>query len=151
MQDIDFDVEATMRKLMTFMPERDQMQVAARYLTFLAELIHARNIEAGWWKKDAEGNVIERNMGEMLCLVHSEISEAMEGHRKGLKDDKLPQYPMLIVELVDALIREFDILGRECAKEGVNLAEVFMAKLDFNAHRPDHKKEAREAEGGKKY
>lgn len=31
---------------------------------------------------DAEGNVIERNMGEMLCLVHSEISEAMEGDRK---------------------------------------------------------------------
>lgn len=131
--------------------ERDEMYAAAQRLDDLATLIHARNIEAGWWKKDADGNVIERNMGEMLCLVHSEISEAMEGHRKGLMDDKLPQYPQLIVELVDALIREFDILGRECAKAGLDLSEVFMAKLDFNAVRPDHKKEAREADGGKKY
>ncbi len=131
--------------------ERDKLEISARYLDVLARLIHARNIAAGWWKKDAEGNVIERNMGEMLCLVHSEISEAMEGHRKGLKDDKLPQYPMLIVELVDALIREFDILGRECEKEGVSLAEVFMAKLDFNANRADHKPENREKPGGKRY
>jgi hypothetical protein len=133
------------------MNERTQMANAAAALDVLAELIHARNVEAGWWKKDEDGNVIERNMGEMLCLVHSEISEAMEGHRKGLQDDKLPQYPMLIVELVDAFIRQFDILGRECEKQGVSLSEVFMAKLDFNAVRPDHKKEAREAEGGKKY
>ena len=131
--------------------ERNQMLRCAGALPYLAKLIHQRNIDAGWWKKDAEGNVIERNMGELLCLVHSEISEAMEGDRKGLQDDKLPQYPMLIVELVDALIREFDILGRVCQKEGVDLGEIFMAKLDFNAQRADHKPENRAKEGGKKY
>lgn len=133
------------------MTEQDKMDIAARYLDVLATLIHARNIAAGWWKKDDQGNIIERNMGEMLCLVHSEISEAMEGHRKGLQDDKLPQYPMLIVELVDALIREFDILGRECEKAGVSLSEVFLAKLHFNQNRADHKPENRAKEGGKKY
>jgi hypothetical protein len=133
------------------MQDRDKLEISAQYLNVLAKLIHQRNIDAGWWKKDDMGVVIERNMGELLCLVHSEISEAMEGDRKGLQDDKLPQYPMLVVELVDALIREFDILGRVCEKEGVNLAEVFMAKLDFNANRADHKPEARAAAGGKKY
>ena len=131
--------------------DRPMMAGAAIKLNTLANLIHSRNILAGWWKLDDNGEVIDRNMGEMLCLVHSEISEAMEGHRKGLQDDKLPQYPMLIVELVDALIRQFDILGRECGRHGIDLAEVFMAKLDFNSVRPDHKLEARQAPGGKQY
>lgn len=136
---------------MTDTVDRPALAEAAEALDVLANVLHARNVAAGWWKKDDDGNVVERNMGEMLCLVHSEISEAMEGHRKSLPDDKLPQYPMLIVELVDALIREFDILGRECQKADVNLSEVFMAKVDFNAVRPDHKLENRIKPGGKAY
>jgi hypothetical protein len=131
--------------------DRDILAEAALGLDQLATVLHRRNINMGWWKRDDMGVVQERNMGEMLCLVHSEISEAMEGHRKSLMDDKLPQYPMLIVELVDALIREFDILGRECEKAGVNLSDVFMAKVDFNAVRPDHKIENRMKPGGKAY
>lgn len=131
--------------------EKHNLTLAANSLDTLAEIIHDRNIRAGWWPRDENGNVLDRNMGELLCLVHSEISEALEGHRKGLPDDKLPQYPMLIVELVDALIREFDILGRICAQHDVSLSEVFMAKINFNAVRSDHKIENRMKEGGKKY
>ncbi len=126
---------------------QDTLEASAESLDPIAAIIHLRNREAGWWPEDRE----ERNVPEMLCLIHSEISEAMEGHRKSLPDDKLPQYPMIVVELVDALIREFDLLGFLCEKHNVDLSEVFMAKLNFNAKRADHKIENRQAEGGKKY
>jgi hypothetical protein len=47
----------------------------------------------------------------MLCLIHSEISEAMEGARKGIMDDHLPNRPMEEVELADAIIRICDYAG----------------------------------------
>lgn len=50
-----------------------------------------------------------------LCLTHSELSEALEGHRKGLMDDKLTHQPMLEVELADAVIRIADLAGDACS------------------------------------
>ena len=82
-----------------------------------------------------------RNIGELLCLVHSEISEAMEGARKGLMDDKLPHRPMLEVELADAVIRCFDMAGGL----QLDLAGAIAEKLAFNAQRADHKIENRAA------
>lgn len=86
----------------------------------LAREIHEDNIKAGWWKQnkihDTESGetgfiTIPRNIGELLCLVHSEMSEAYEGYKLGLKDDHLPEYPMFQVELGDTCIRLYDILG----------------------------------------
>lgn len=106
-----------------------------------------RNIEAGWWKLDENGEVIPRNIGELLCLVHSEISEAMEGIRKDLDDDKLPHRKMFEVELADALIRIFDIAGAY----NLDLAGAVYEKGEYNKVRADHKPENREKEGGKKF
>ena len=94
-----------------------------------------------------EGNRIDRNKGELLCLIHSEVSEAMEGERKGLMDDKLPHRRMAEVELVDALIRIFDYAGGF----GYDLQGAFEEKMAFNATRKDHTHEARAAAGGKKF
>lgn len=77
-------------------------------LSEYAAVCHAANTK--WWT-DAQGNRLERDKGELIALMHSEVSEAMEGERKGLKDDKLPHRPMAEVELVDALIRMFDYAG----------------------------------------
>ncbi len=86
-------------------------------------------------------------VAEKLCLVHSEVSEAMEGHRKGLMDDKLPHRSMIEVELADAVIRIADLAGAL----GLDLGGAIAEKMAFNAIRPDHKPEARMSAGGKSY
>lgn len=79
--------------------------------TELADSIHADNIAAGWWIKRPGFATEPRNIGELLCLVHSEISEAADGWRGSLMDDKLPHRRMAEVELADTAIRVLDILG----------------------------------------
>ena len=85
--------------------------------------------------------------GEKLMLIVSEVAEGMEGHRKNLADDKLPHRPMIEVELADAVIRIFDLAGAK----GYDVAGALAEKMAFNALRPDHKREARAAAGGKAY
>jgi NTP pyrophosphatase (non-canonical NTP hydrolase) len=109
--------------------------------------IHDAHVKAGWWSDLSTGQRLDRNMGELLCLVHSEISEAMEGHRKGLQDDKLPYRKMVEVELADAVIRIMDI----AAAHGMDLGGAMADKLLYNASRADHKIENRLKVGGKKY
>src|SRR4051812_7281545 len=75
--------------------------------------VHARNVAAGWWSNLHTGESLrgKRNVGELLCLVHSELSEAYDGFESNLQDDKLPHRSMIEVELIDVLIRVFDIGG----------------------------------------
>lgn len=107
---------------------------------------------AGWWTDLSTGKPIypretPRLIPEKLCLIHSEISEAMEGHRKGLMDDKLTKREMLEVELADAVIRICDLAGALDLDLGGAIAE----KLAYNLQRDDHKPENRRANGGKAY
>jgi len=124
----------------------------------LQSICHEASRAAGWWTDTKTGADLAEEMrsgsrfgkalvAEKLCLTHSEISEAMEGHRKGLVDDKLPHRSMIEVELADAVIRIADLAGAL----GLNLGHAIAEKLAFNSVRPDHKLEARNAEGGKAY
>jgi hypothetical protein len=127
-------------------------------LTSLQNEIHEGNAQAGWWTDIKSGTdlALEARLGtrfgkalvaEKLCLVHSEISEAMEGARKSLPDDKLPHRAMLEVELADAVIRIFDLAGAL----KLDIGGAIQEKRAFNAVRPDHKIVNRLAENGKAY
>ena len=119
-------------------------------LTHLQWVIYNGNVEAGWWKNIETNEPFPKGDVTLqlakLALVHSEVSEAVEGVRKGLMDDKLPHRPMPEVELADAIIRAFDLAGHE----GWDLAGAILEKLEYNASRADHKIENRLADGGKK-
>lgn len=122
-------------------------KVESNYLNNLSTSIHEDNVKAGWWTDLATGLKKERNVGELLCLVHSEVSEALEGYRKDLMDDKLPHRKAFEVELADALIRIFDIAGAFNLDLDGSIAE----KRAYNAKRDDHKLENRMSANGKRF
>lgn len=101
--------------------------------------------KSGWWDGvDAQDPM---TFGTKIALIHSEVSEALEGGRKGLSDDHLSWRRAEEVELADALIRIFDLAGAR----GLDLAGAVIEKLAYNQMRADHKPENRVLAGGKKF
>ena len=122
-------------------------------LNKLSEDIYAANKAKGFWDED-------RNVGETLMLVVTELSEAMEVHRKtgdirlnsaaiktvsGVSEDLFPSTFVMLAkdtfgdEIADALIRLFDLAGGF----GIDLDFHVSQKLRYNA--------TREYKHGKKY
>ena len=120
-------------------------RLLADTLNRIASGIHTLN--AKWWIDPATGLRKERNFGEMLMLATSELSEALEAHRKDLNDDKLVHRKGVEVEIADAIIRLFDT----AAGLGMDLGGAFVEKVLYNMDRADHKLENRLKDGGKKY
>lgn len=119
--------------------------LTASYFNRLSKEIRQQNDK--WWRNPATHEKIKRNKGEMLMLMVSELAEAMEGARKDLPDDHLPQYPMETVELADMFIRMMDYVGEHCPQFG----EALIAKMKYNEIRADHSDSARLETHGKKF
>jgi NTP pyrophosphatase (non-canonical NTP hydrolase) len=121
----------------------DYTAYETQVLDAMCQRIHEHNVEAGWWDQMENSLVVPTK----LALIMSEVVEALEGHRRGLMDDKLTDETMTGVELADVLIRVFDLCGFMNIKVGTLLAK----KAAYNATRADHKPENRAKTGGKKY
>ena len=94
----------------------------------LGEKFHNNAIAHGFWEQGIEG----RNKGEMIALMHSELSEALEGIRKPKPDDHIPQYPTEWAEMADVLIRVLEY----CYAYSIPIDEVVQAKHEYNVQRP---------------
>lgn len=113
----------------------------------LSKEIHAANKKKGFYADN-------KNIGEMLCLIHSEVSEALESDRKeqyasmtdtlwddmnkDLDDDYFKHAFIEYCkdtfedELADIVIRVLDL----AAFKGVDLERHIKAKMKYNSLRP---------------
>ena len=124
-------------------PEVTIEEQMAYALNILSYEIHDDSVSAGWWDDGYDKYVL----GTKLMLVVSEVAEAMEGFRKNLMDDHLPERKMVEVEVADALIRLLDFAGAL----NMDIGGAVMEKLEYNRNRLDHKQETRQAAGGKQF
>ncbi|TPN04516.1 hypothetical protein [Mesorhizobium sp. B2-1-2] len=110
-----------------FHPGLSELELAAYDgLQAAQKLAHETATNAGWYIDPETGKPIERNFGEVIALMHSELSEALEADRKNKRrDDKLPHRGAVEVEFSDGIIRILDT----AAANRIDVASVFVPCL----------------------
>lgn len=118
-------------------------------MTDWATEIHQLAVEKGWWNESFDEGTFDpskRNVGEILLLACSELTEAFEEWRNGRKLTEV-YYPQMIdnansndlgkpegfpIELADCFIRLLD----NCAAWEIDIEEMIRIKHNYNLTRP---------------
>lgn len=95
-----------------------ETDIKGRSLNELAQICHSIAVEKGFWEK-------ERNIGEALMLIVTELAEAMEGYRKQDTEN-------FKEELADAFIRLLDL----CGGLKIDIEDEIVRKSMKNKNRP---------------
>lgn len=113
---------------------RELNQTFIHAFNILARQVHENAREKGFWDQP-------RNNGEMVALMHEELSEALSYLRKDPEkaDSHCPEYRGVEVELADVIIRLMDMAH----SRGYDVAEALVSKMAYN--------QGREFKHGKKF
>lgn len=114
-----------------FLPSQMMMLIG---IGALIEMAHANSVNKGFWDEHAATlpSMPVESMSSKICLMHSELSEMLEGVRKPGPDSHCPEFTSEEIELADVFIRGGDYAGARMLR----LAAAIMAKMGFNANRP---------------
>ncbi len=95
-----------------------ETEIKGKSLNELSRLCHSIAVEKGFWEK-------ERNVGEALMLIVTELAEAMEAHRVQDQEN-------FKEEIADSFIRLLDL----CGGLGIDIEEEISRKSQKNKKRP---------------
>lgn len=109
------------------------------HLNDIQKMVAETARQSGWYVDPITKQPIERNIGEVIALMHSELSEALEEWRKhnclndvyynhGDKPDKPEGFG---IELADCVIRILDT----AEAHGINIEELIILKDQYNRTR----------------